>query len=45
MEVRELLSEYDFPGDDTPIIRGSALKALEADPTIPTLPSTLASRS
>ena len=32
MEVRELLSEYDFPGDDTPIIRGSALKALE-DPT------------
>ena len=32
MEVRELLSEYDFPGDDTPIVRGSALKALE-DPT------------
>ena len=32
MEVRELLDEYDFPGDDTPIIRGSALKALE-DPT------------
>ncbi len=30
MEVRELLSEYDFPGDDTPIIRGSALKAMEA---------------
>ena len=29
MEVRELLDEYDFPGDDTPIIRGSALKALE----------------
>jgi elongation factor Tu len=29
MEVRELLSEYDFPGDDTPIISGSALKALE----------------
>ena len=29
MEVRELLTEYDFPGDDTPIIRGSALKALE----------------
>ena len=26
MEIRELLSEYDFPGDDTPIIRGSALK-------------------
>ncbi|MBU3219705.1 elongation factor Tu [Clostridium algidicarnis] len=29
MEVRELLSEYDFPGDDTPIVAGSALKALE----------------
>ena len=29
MEVRDLLNEYDFPGDDTPIIRGSALKALE----------------
>ena len=29
MEVRELLNEYDFPGDDTPIIKGSALKALE----------------
>ena len=32
MEVRELLNEYGFPGDDTPIIRGSALKALEGDP-------------
>ena len=32
MEVRELLNEYEFPGDDTPIIRGSALKALE-DPS------------
>ncbi len=32
MEVRDLLSEYDFPGDDTPIIRGSALKALEGEP-------------
>ena len=32
MEVRELLNEYDFPGDDTPVIRGSALKALEGDP-------------
>ena len=32
MEVRELLDEYEFPGDDTPIIRGSALKALE-DPS------------
>ena len=31
LEVRELLSEYDFPGDDIPIIRGSALKALESD--------------
>ena len=34
MEIRELLDEYDFPGDDTPIIRGSALKALE-DPDGP----------
>jgi elongation factor Tu len=32
MEIRELLSEYDFPGDDTPVIQGSALKALE-DPS------------
>jgi elongation factor Tu len=31
MEIRELLSAYDFPGDDTPIIKGSALKALEGD--------------
>ncbi len=31
LEVRELLSDYDFPGDDIPIIRGSALKALESD--------------
>jgi len=31
MEVRELLAKYDFPGDDTPIITGSALKALEGD--------------
>ena len=31
MEVRELLSEYEFPGDDTPIIKGSALQALESD--------------
>jgi elongation factor Tu len=30
LEVRELLSEYDFPGDDTPIVKGSALKALES---------------
>ncbi len=32
LEVRELLSSYEFPGDDVPIIRGSALKALEGDP-------------
>ena len=32
MEVRDLLNEYGYPGDDTPIIRGSALKALEGDP-------------
>jgi elongation factor Tu len=32
LEVRELLSKYEFPGDETPIIRGSALKALEGDP-------------
>jgi elongation factor Tu len=31
MEVRELLSKYQFPGDDTPIVKGSALKALEGD--------------
>ena len=34
MEVREILSEYDFPGDDTPIISGSALEALN-NPTDP----------
>jgi elongation factor Tu len=33
MEVRELLNEYEFPGDDTPVIKGSALKALESDST------------
>ncbi len=32
MEIRELLNEYDYDGDNTPIIRGSALKALEGDP-------------
>ena len=32
MEVRELLSEYGSPGDDTPVIKGSALKALQGDP-------------
>src|SRR5205809_5692879 len=37
LEVRELLSKYDFPGDDIPVVRGSALKALEAkdDPADP----------
>lgn len=33
MEVRDLLNKYEYPGDDTPIIRGSALKALESDDT------------
>jgi elongation factor Tu len=33
MELRELLDKYEFPGDDTPIIQGSALKALESDDT------------
>ena len=33
MEVRDLLTEYDFPGDDVPVIAGSALKALEGDPS------------
>jgi len=32
MEVRELLNKYEYPGDDTPVIKGSALKALEGDP-------------
>ncbi len=32
MEVRDLLSKYDYPGDEVPVIRGSALKALEGDP-------------
>jgi elongation factor Tu len=32
LEVRELLSRYDFPGDEVPVVRGSALKALEGDP-------------
>jgi len=39
MEVRELLSAYDFPGDDTPIITGSALKALEGDTSDIGIPS------
>ncbi|CDC63171.1 elongation factor Tu [Clostridium sp. CAG:448] len=38
MEVRELLSEYDFPGDDIPIIRGSARNALESTSTDPNAP-------
>ena len=38
LEVRELLDKYDFPGDDTPIIRLSALKALESDSTDPSAP-------
>jgi elongation factor Tu len=42
MEVRELLSKYDFPGDDTPIIKGSALKALEGDQSEIGVPSILA---
>ena len=41
MEVRELLSKYDFPGDDTPIIRGSALKALEGDQSEIGVPSVI----
>ena len=39
MEVRDLLSSYDFPGDDTPIITGSALKALEGDTSDIGIPS------
>lgn len=31
MEVRDLLTEYEFPGDDVPVVAGSALKALEGD--------------
>jgi elongation factor Tu len=38
MEVRDLLSEYDFPGDDIPIIKGSALLALNARPADPEAP-------
>ena len=38
MEIRELLNEYNFPGDDTPIIKGSALKALESDSKDPSAP-------
>ena len=38
MEIRDLLTEYDFPGDDTPIIRGSALAVLECTSTDPNAP-------
>jgi len=41
MEIRELLSSYDFPGDDVPIITGSALKALEGDESEIGIPSIL----
>ncbi|HHO54669.1 MAG TPA: elongation factor Tu [Deltaproteobacteria bacterium] len=41
MEVRELLEEYEFPGDDTPVIKGSALKALEGDTSPIGVPSIL----
>jgi elongation factor Tu len=41
MEIRELLSSYDFPGDDTPIVTGSALKALEGDESDIGVPSIL----
>jgi elongation factor Tu len=41
MEVRELLNEYDFPGDDTPVVLGSALKALEGDTSDIGVPSIL----
>ena len=39
MEVRELLDDYDFPGDDTPIVTGSALKALEGDESAMGMPA------
>jgi elongation factor Tu len=41
MEIRELLDSYDFPGDDTPIVTGSALKALEGDTSDIGIPSIL----
>jgi elongation factor Tu len=41
LEVRELLSSYDFPGDDTPIVTGSALKALEGDTSDIGVPSVI----
>ena len=45
MEIRDLLNEYSFPGDDTPIIKGSALAALESSSTDINAPSTSASSS
>ena len=45
MELRELLTEYRFPGDEVPIIRGSALKALESTSEDPNAPGTLRSWS
>ena len=39
MEIRDLLNEYEFPGDDIPIIKGSALKAMEAIPMQTILPT------
>ena len=41
MEIRELLSDYDFPGDDTPVVTGSALKALEGDESDIGVPSVM----
>ncbi len=41
MEIRELLDQYEFPGDDTPIISGSALKALEGDTSDIGVPSVI----
>ena len=41
MEVRDLLSTYEFPGDDTPIITGSALKAFEGDDSDIGVPSVM----
>ena len=45
MEIRDLLNEYEFPGDDTPIIRGSALQALESTSKDPNAPEYAASMS
>ena len=39
MEIRELLNKYEFPGDDVPIITGSALKAIEGDTSDIGIPS------